>query len=144
MLNKLLRHFWRLRREFTRYFIIGISAFVLDIGSLYALKEYAGLTPVWSVVVNQIFLLNAVFLLNKYWSFQARGYGHRQAARFYLLAGANYLFSIAWMWFLSYRLEVHYLPARIGNIVLAVGWNFFLYKYWVYREAKAEGPLIAG
>ncbi len=133
MLKKIILHFWSLRREFAKYFIIGISGVILDIGTLFLLKEYANIRPVVAVIINQAFLINYAFFLNKIWAFKSKGMTHRQMIRFYLLAGANYLFSVAWMWFFNERLEYNYIVARLANVALAVGWNFLLYKHWVYR-----------
>lgn len=130
-----------MRREFAKYFVIGISAFVLDIGSLYLLKEKANLTPVVSVIINQFFLLNYVFFLNKHWSFKSKGITHKQMIKFFILAGMNYLIAVVWIWVGSHLLDINYLLARTSNIALAVAWNFLLYKYWVYHhEAISTKP----
>lgn len=135
MLKRFFLTFWNHRVEFTKYFITGVSGVILDMGSLYALKEYANFSPVVAVVINQAVLVNYVFLLNRYWSFKAHtGMARQQIVRFYILAGFNYIFSIGWMWVLHHDWGVHYLLARLSNIALAVGWNFLLYKYWVYKS----------
>ena len=137
MLKKLILHFWSLRREFAKYFIVGISGLVLDIGSLYLFKEYLHLRPVTAVVINQAFLLNYVFFLNKYWAFKVKGITHKQMVRFYILAGINYLISVTWMWLFTEHGHINYLVARLANVALAVAWNFLSYKYWVYREVES-------
>ncbi len=123
-----------MRREFAKYFIIGISGLVLDIGSLYVFKEYVHLRPVTAVIVNQVFLLNYVFFLNKYWAFKSKGITHKQMVRFYILALMNYTISIGWMYFFNEHLHFNYLIVRLANVALSVAWNFLLYKYWVYRH----------
>lgn len=130
--NPILLHLWSLRAQFAKYFIIGISAVILDVGSLYLLKQYAHMRPVWAVVVNQIFLINYVFFLNKYWSFKNAGWSHMQAVRFLIVCAFNYIFSICWMYLFNEKFGVNYLVARTINIALAVSWNFLLYRYWVY------------
>ncbi|MEK7644268.1 MAG: GtrA family protein [Patescibacteria group bacterium] len=131
-----------MRRQFTKYFIIGITAFVLDIGSLYLLKEYGHFSPVISIVLNQVVILNLVFYLNKIWSFRSSGQTRQQIIKFYLLAATNYLISIIWMWVWHNHLQINYLIARITNIILAVAWNFLLYRYWVYRNDPDSRLLI--
>lgn len=142
MLKKLLIYFWSFRRQFIRYFITGVSAVLIDVASLYFLKEYFNFKPITAVIVNQLFLVNYVFLLNKFWAFQSSGMAHKQITKFYVLAGANYFFSIGWMWLGNEKLAFNYLLVRAANIALAVGWNFLLYKYWVYQESScARTPL---
>ncbi len=138
MIKKLILHFWSIRKEFTKYFIIGVSAVVLDIGTLYLLKEFLHLQPVVAVIINQAFLINYVFFLNKHWAFKSKGVTHKQMVRFYILALVNYGISVAWMYWFNERLDWQYLIVRIANVALSVAWNFLLYKYWVYREATAN------
>lgn len=141
MFKKLCLHCWSMRKEFTKYFIIGISAFLADVGSLYLLKEYLHLSPTLAVVLNQPLIILGVFLLNKHWSFRAGGVTHRQMIKFLILAVCNYLFSVVWIYLLHDRFGVYYLYARTLNIALSVGWNFLLYKYWVYQVEKFQNPI---
>ncbi len=139
MIKKLFLHFWSMRHQFVRYFVIGLGAVVLDVGSLYLLKEYLHLRPVVAVVINGIFLMNYVFFLNKYWAFKSKGVTHKQMVRFFILAGINYLISISWMYIFNHKLDFNYLWVRVANIALSVAWNFLLYKYWVYKH---EEPIV--
>ena len=141
MVLKLIRSAWSLRYQFIKYFVTGASAVILDISTLFILKEYFGLRPLIAVVINQIFLLNFVFFINKYWSFKARGTTTTQALRFLCVACLNYSVAVAWMWFFNERVGVNYLITRIMNIAVAVAWNFLLYKYFVYRVKPKIAPV---
>ena len=134
MLLNVIRKLWSLRREFIKYFVVGVSGLVLDVGSLYAFKEFLHLRPVTAVIINQAFLLNYVFFLNKYWAFKSRGVTRAQMVKFYTLAGINYVISVAWMYFFNEHLGVNYLLARMSNVALAVAWNFLLYRFWVFKQ----------
>lgn len=136
MIKKLILFFWSLRREFAKYFIIGFSGVFLDLGSLVLLKEVFGWAPIGAVIVNQAFLLVYVFLLNKYWSFRNKEMPHKQIVRFLTLAGGNYIISVSAMYIFNHKLGFDYRLVRLVTIALAVSWNFFLYKYWVYRLEK--------
>lgn len=125
---------WFIRRQWLGYVAVGGSAFALDMGTLFLLKEYLLLRPVVAVVFNQILIINYVFFLNKYYSFQSQGQTRRQMSRFYLLAAWNYVFAVFWMWLLNEKFGLYYLLARVSGIAIAVCWNFLLYKYWVYRH----------
>jgi putative flippase GtrA len=138
ILNKYLNYPWTHREQFIKYFAIGISGTVLDILTLWILKEFFGLLPVIAVVINQIFILLYIFLFNKKFSFQARGNIRKQMIRFIVLAGANYLFAISWMWLWSQYFGYNYLLVRICNIILAVAWNFLLYREWVYKTVDKQ------
>ncbi len=136
MIKKIILHLWSMRQQFARYFVIGFSGVIMDVGSLYLLKQYLHLRPVVAVIINQVFLLNYVFLLNKYWAFKSKGVTHKQVIRFFILASINYVISILWMFFFNEKLGINYLLARVANIALAVAWNFLLYKHWVYKHEE--------
>lgn len=134
MFGKLIRQF--LSKQFLKYFLIGISGVVLDMTTLFILKNFFDMRPVTAVIINQLLMLNYIFFLNKKWSFGAAGLTHRQMIRYYILAGVNYLFSVLWMWALNENLGIHYMITRMMNIALAVSWNFLLYKFWVFADKK--------
>jgi putative flippase GtrA len=133
MIKKTLQYVWSLRREFIKYAVIGGSGFVLDIGSLLLFKEIFGWLPVTSVIVSQAFLIIYIFYLNKYWTFRNKELPHKQAMRFLILAIFNYIFSVSVMYLFNQQYGFNYLIVRIFSIACMVSWNFFLYKYWVYK-----------
>jgi putative flippase GtrA len=140
MIKKTLAYFWSLREQFIKYFVVGVSAVALDLSSLIFFKEVLGITPVIAVVLNQIFVTVFVFLLNKWWSFKAK-YSHRQAIRYGIVVVFDYLFAVAAMYVFNHQLKFDYRLVRLASIALAVSWNFFLYKYWVYvKEPEIASP----
>lgn len=136
MVKKTLTYFWSLRREFAKYFIVGFSGLFLDMGTLILFTEAFGFLPVVSVFMNQALVLTYNFTLNKYWSFRNRAMPHKQIMRYGVLAAWNYSFSVGAMYLLNQQFGVDYRLVRIASIVVMVSWNFFLYKYWVYRDKE--------
>ena len=129
-----------MRKELIRYFVVGCSGVILDLGTLYILVNFFHLPPVWGVVINQLIVLNYIFFLNRHWSFSAKGAAaHWQAIRFLVVAGTNYAIAIGWIWLFNHQLGINYLIARLGNIILSTMWNFLLYKHWVY---KVHAPVV--
>src|SRR3990167_3540700 len=100
MIKKTAIKLWSMRVQFAKYFTIGIGAVVLDIWSLHFFVSL-GVGPILSIIINQLVIVNLVFLLNKYWAFGSKGVTHKQVIKFYLVAGFNYLFAIIWMWFFT-------------------------------------------
>lgn len=132
--------------RFIHYFIAGGSAFVLDFLLLIIFKEFFKLKPTLAVASSQVIVVIYVFCAHKFWSFKSSGDTTHQMKRFIMLLVGNYFFSIFWMWlwisaigvswllvFGSRSVDVAYLVTRTLNVVLAVSWNFFLYKFWVYK-----------
>lgn len=145
MLKKIFQHGVALHKEFLKYFITGATAFILDIGSLYLLGRFTTLPYYLAVLINQPPVLLYIFLLNKHWSFCAKGLTHRQMIRFVSVAIFNYLVAGAWMWLFTEGWPLHivnkhvdYLIVRLANVVVSVLWNFLLYKYWVYKKEAGE------
>lgn len=130
----MIQYLWSLHREFAKYFIVGVSAVVFDMGTLIAAKELLNIRPLSAVVINQAFVLAYVFFTNKYWSFRNTALPQRQMIRFGGLAAFNYFFSVFMMYIFNHRVGIDYRIVRIVTIAIMVPWNFFLYKYWVYRE----------
>jgi putative flippase GtrA len=146
MVGRLVSHLWNAREQFIRYFVVGIGAVVLDLGTLYLLETYLHWSPVLAVVVNGILLLNFVFFMNKHWSFGGVNGAstHRQMVRFLTVSGFNYVVAISWMWLFTELWPIRvlgsgndYILIRLANIMLSVLWNFALYKHWVYKTDEA-------
>jgi putative flippase GtrA len=141
MVKKTLAFFWSHRVQFSKYFIVGISAVVIDMATLIFFKEYLGIKPVIAVIINQVLLVFYVFYMNKHLSFKEKGETHRQMIRFFVVVTYNYFFSVTAMYIFNHRLNFDYRLVRLGSIILAVSWNFFLYKYWVYAAEKKILPV---
>lgn len=134
MITKILAYAWSIRHQFIKYFIVGFSGVFLDMGTLIFLKEYFFLAATVAVIINQVLMLTYNFLLNKYWSFKNKEIPHRQIVRYLILAGFNYLFSVVMMYYFNHIHDFDYRLVRLATIAVMVLWNFFLYKYWVYKE----------
>ncbi|HNU95857.1 MAG TPA: GtrA family protein [Candidatus Magasanikbacteria bacterium] len=141
MFSKIVGYFKEHLLEFKKYFVIGLSGTILDIVSLWILKQFFNLVPVLAVVVNQVFVLLYLFWLNKKISFRVQGIARQQLLRFILVFGGNYILAVGWMWVFNQYLGYHYLMVRIINIAMSVSWNFWLYKEWVYKTADKQVSL---
>jgi putative flippase GtrA len=144
MIKKAVIFLWSHRIQFSKYFIVGVGAVILDMGSLILLKTYLVISAVEAVILNQVIVLAYVFYLNKHWAFKEQGRTGRQMLRFAVVVAFDYLFSVAAMYVFNDHLKFDYRLVRLASIAIAVCWNFFLYKYWVYVNDKpvfqAENP----
>lgn len=123
------------KRKFIRYFFVGISGLVMDVGLLYLTKEYFGIRPVVALFGTQIPVIAYVFLMNRHWSFKSTGISaHRQIVKFLIVLAINYVVSIVFMFLGHDVLGIHYQIVRIGTVALSVSWNFLLYNFWVYKN----------
>lgn len=140
MVKKTIIYLWSLRRQFVKYFLVGISSFAIGVTLLKILVDLGPirLAPVPAVMVVNLITLGYNFSLNKYWSFRNRAMPHKQLVRYLVLSGADYLFGVGAMYLFHERLGFAYLIVYVGSVAVMVGWNFFLYKYWIYKEASPE------
>ncbi len=139
MIKKITNYAWQARYQFAKYFIVGISGVVIDMITLIFFKERLGFLPVFAVLSNQAIVLIYNFLLNKYWSFKNTEMPKKQLVRYLSLAAFNYVFSVITMLIFSDILNFDYRLVRISTIILAVSWNFLLYKHWVYKKEGLVG-----
>ncbi len=138
MIRKTCDYFWSLRHQFVKYVVVGVSGLVIDLSTLIFFTTVFGWTPVFAVIVNQSIVLGYNFTLNKYWSFRNTAIPHTQLVRYFILAACNYGISVLLMYIFHDLLSYDYRLVRIGTIALMVSWNFFLYKYWVYKDTEIE------
>lgn len=122
------------KQKFFKYFLVGISGLILDLGLLYVASDLLNIRPFYAVFVTQIFVIVYNFLLNRNWSFQSSGAPHKQLVRFGVVLLFNYLFGAVAMYLGNEVFGVHEQLVRIITVALAVAWNFPLYNYWVYKN----------
>lgn len=142
MIKKTLTYAWSIRHQFIKYVVVGISGLILDLGLLALCSKIFGWNPTLSLVFSQIIVLGYNFSLNKYWSFANKAMPHRQVLRYVILAGMNYVISLIIMYIFNERWGYEELLVRLATIALMVAWNFFLYKYWVYRDDDVEKIMV--
>jgi len=133
MIRKTTQYFWSVRHQFAKFLFVGGSGIFLDIGLLIFLKEFFAINAVLAVVLNQLIVMVYNFTLNKYWTFRSNAMPHRQLVRYLVLIGCNYVFGIGMMYVFHQIFGFDYRIVRLGTIGVMGVWNFFVYKYWVYR-----------
>jgi len=143
MFEKIISYYHRTKKEFFRYFVVGVTGVLLDLGLLMIFKEYFLWTAVMSVAVSQVIVIGYNFLLNKYWSFGSKEMPHRQLIRFLAVVGVNYAISLVIIYIFSQKIGFDYRLVRLANIVLSVSWNFILYKYWVYKVEETASQELS-
>jgi putative flippase GtrA len=126
-------------RRFLVYVLVGLAGFAVDFGLLVLFREVVG-TPVWVAATISFWgSLAVVFLTNKYVTFDARGSGHRQLVRYFLLLGFNYLATLGVI-YLAERIGLGYQLGKIAAVGMTTIWNYFAYQLWVFRAAEPARP----
>lgn len=136
MFLRVLKYFWSLKRQFAKYFVVGLSGVGIDFVLMILFKEYVGFKPILATAVSQVFSIAFIFLANKYWSFVSRQQTKKQIFRYSIVLFFDYGYTIAMMYFFNSLWGYDYRLVRLGAVAIMVTWNFFLYKYFVYRKEK--------
>lgn len=125
-----------------RFWIVGGLSFIIDLGLLTLLKEVFRVdlwiaTPI-AFIVSLIFN----FWAQRVFTFRATNHAHVSFVKYSLLVVFNIFATdmiVNW---------ISLTPAGygIGKIVatgITTVWNFYLYKYWIFRGAAAEASARA-
>ena len=122
-------------QQFARYLVVGGLAFLVDLGTLYALTEFAGLHYLVSAAVA--FLLGSAvnYALSRMWVFDRRVIQNTslEILAFTAIGIVGLGLNEAIIWFIHEPMHFHYLAAKIvsGGIVLI--WNFGARKFLLFR-----------
>ena len=122
-------------RHAFKYYLVGASGVIVNLGILYALTEFAGL---WYLLSSSLAIYTSIttnFLLNKAWTFKdtmAKQPGALMYVKFIgvslvgmgIQLGFNYLF--------VEKLSLYYLLAALISIGIASSVNFVLNRHWTF------------
>jgi putative flippase GtrA len=129
-------------RRIALYIGVGLVGFCVDFGLLLLFREVFA-TPIWVAATIAFWAsLAVVFLSNKYLTFGARGMGHRQLVRYFVLLGINYLATLGII-AVAQRIGVGYQVGKVAAVAVTTVWNYLAYQLWVFREravASEESP----
>lgn len=124
------------RHHFVRYLLVGGTTFILDFAILITLHGVmkfgiAGSTSVayWlSIIYN--------FVLNRYWTFDAREKEslQRHITTYFLLLIVNYLFVVTFVSFASDHIS--YIIAKAIAVIIQMIWTYPVYKKVIFIKQE--------
>jgi len=122
-----------------KFLIVGMSGLIVNIGSLYILKEFcklhyllAGFMAIELSIINN-------FLLNSFWTWKDRKVVSLKIFLFRLIkfnisTGLTTLFiNLFVLWVLTEFLHIYYLFSQLIGIILGTIINYLIYYYWVFK-----------
>ena len=124
-----------LLNQFSRYTVVGGLAFVVDIGSLYALTRFAGLYYLVSAAVAFVLGLVANYFLSRVWVFNRRTMGSVAVEMliFTIIGVVGLGLNEAIIWFVSEKIHLHYLIGKAISTGIVLIWNFGARKFVLFR-----------
>jgi putative flippase GtrA len=135
-----------LLHEIAKFGVVGIGAFIVDIG-LFNLLRFAGGEgplydkPLTAKIVSVVAATTFAYFGNRYWTFRHRGrtsFG-REYLLFFVLNGVGLAISVGCLWFSHYALGLtsplaDNISANVIGIGLGTLFRFWSYRRWVFPD----------
>ena len=121
--------------QLVRFAAVGASGYVVNLATYTLCLHVVGLHYLAAGSVAFVVAVTNNFVWNRHWTFRARG-GHAgfQAARFFTVSVAAFLFSLGMLEVLVGGLGVDKVLAQAIAIVTATPLNFVGNKLWSFRD----------
>jgi putative flippase GtrA len=120
-------------RQFVKYVITGLVSFAVELSLVYLFTD---VLKIWYIYSNSIalflvFIIN--FSLNRFWAFRSKQPFMKQLITSGMLFALNLVVGNAVMFFFTETVHLYYLFSKVIATGMSVTWNFFLYKYYIYK-----------
>jgi putative flippase GtrA len=124
----------KLAAQFTIFSAVGGVAAIGHYGTLIALSELAGASPVPASLAG--FVVGGIisYLLNYRFTFRSTKQHREALTKFLVVAAMGFVLNGAAMWLLTDRVNLHYLPAQLIATGLVLIWTFSCNRIWTFRE----------
>jgi dolichol-phosphate mannosyltransferase len=120
--------------QLLKFCAVGVSGYVVNLGVFAICVELLDLHHLVAATLAFVVAVLNNFWWNRHWTFRARG-GHAgfQAARFFTISTAAFVFAAAMLELLVSVAGMPELPAQAISIVAATPLNFLGNKMWSFR-----------
>ena len=111
------------------YYLVGGIGVLVNLGILYALKEYVGLWYLASSAISIYVSMTTNFILNKAWTFKDTMVKHSTLFMYFKFIGISIigmLVQLGLNYIFVNNMQMYYLVAAFIYIVIASGVNFVL------------------
>ena len=124
------------RHHFVRYLIVGGSTFVIDFGILFILHGKLGFGIAASASISYWVSIIYNFVLNRYWTFDAREKEslQRHITTYLILLIVNYIFAVTFVSFAS--THINYIIAKAIAVLFQMIWTYPVYKKYIFVKAS--------
>ena len=136
----------KLWHEVAKFGVVGLFAFVIDVGLFNLLRFAGGQGPMYdkpltAKVVSVAVATTFAYFGNRYWTFRHRGRTsfHREYLLFFVLNGVGMAISVGCLWISHYLLGftsalADNISANVIGLGLGTLFRFWSYRRWVFPE----------
>lgn len=125
------------RSPFLKFLIVGVLSFALDLGLLVGLHEGLNVDLVIATPIAFLTSLIFNFALQRSFTFRAMNSRTVSAAKYIALVIVNVVITDLIVTGFD-RLDWAYGIGKVVATVLTTGWNFLLYRHWIFRHEPAR------
>ena len=149
-LDGLRGHLSMLLREVVKFGIVGLIAYVVDIGT-FNLLQYAGGEgplygkPITAKVISVALATTVAYFGNRFWTWRHRGRTNmgREYLLFFLFNGIAMLIAVGCLAFSHYLLGLDSpladnISANVVGLILGTLFRFWSYRTFVFPEVPAD------
>ncbi len=127
----------RFAKQAAKYYAVGASGVLVNLGLLFYLTEYVGLWYFLSYTLAISASITSNFILNKFWTFRDSINSQRTVVMYVKFASVSFLgmaIQLGSVYFLVESLSVYYMMAALISISIAGAINFIINRSWTFGE----------
>ncbi|MFA6225262.1 MAG: GtrA family protein [Methanoregula sp.] len=128
---------WIRNEKMVGFFLIGVVAYLIDIGLLYVFCAYLGIWYLLAATVSYCCGIVASYLLNKYLNFHDTDRHYlAQFSTFTAIAFSCLLVNLSVIWPAVEIFSLNYLAGKIIATLCAFFWNYHWQKHYTFRGGE--------
>lgn len=127
----------RFAKQAAKYYAVGASGILVNLGLLFYLTEYVGLWYFLSYTLAISASITSNFILNRFWTFRDSVNSQRTIVMYVKFASVSLLgmaIQLGSVYFLVESLSVYYMLAALISISIAGAINFIINRSWTFGE----------
>ena len=125
----------RFAKQAAKYYAVGASGVLVNLGLLFYLTEYVGLWYFLSYTLAISASITSNFILNKFWTFRDSINSQKTIVMYVKFASVSFLgmaIQLGSVYFLVESLSVYYMLAALISISIAGAINFIINRSWTF------------
>ncbi len=123
-----------LKSQFVIYGIVGVGITLLQLLSLYILRDVFDVVTYLSVTISYIIAVVTHFFINKHYTFKVdeKKIINMMTVRYFIALAVAFIFYSGNIWILNQVVELAFYVAVFISLFLSFIFNYFLYKKYVF------------
>jgi len=125
----------RFAKQAAKYYAVGASGVLVNLGLLFYLTEYVGLWYFLSYTLAISASITSNFILNKFWTFGDSINSQKTIVMYVKFASVSFLgmaIQLGSVYFLVESFSVYYMLAALISISIAGAINFIINRSWTF------------